>query len=281
MELQRRFADGLSVLLTYAGGANFTRALVAALVLGDIVKGRAFGRDDLDRAQTAPAENRDRDLGAVYLLLDDDAVAILKDIAQGGFQLLARVRQLHADGRAAVHDLHRAGQRQRIEEAGYIVLTVDDLAPRCGADTVAVHDALGNGLIHCHRAAEGAGAGIGNAEQIERSLNFAVLAVSAVQAKKDTVRKRAYLKHVPAEAARALELARCLDRFEVGRFSFDRDAAAEAVGDVEGVLKRAVIIFKPHEHIDEYSLMAEAAQGFAHGGARDESDLALGAYPAA
>ena len=64
-------------------------------------------------------------------------------------------------------------------------------------------------------------------------------------------------------------------------FSFDRDAAAEAIGDVEGVLKRAVIIFKPHEHIDEYSLMAEAAQGFAHGGARDERDLALGAYPAA
>ena len=102
-----------------------------------------------------------------------------------------------------------------------------------------------------------------------------------MQAKKDTVRKRAYLKHVPAEAARTLELTRGFDRFKVWRFSFDRDAAAEAVGDVEGVLKRAVIIFKPHEHINEYSLMAEAAQGLAHGGARDERDLALGAYPAA
>ena len=50
---------------------------------------------------------------------------------------------------------------------------------------------------------------------------------------------------------------------------------------VESVLKCAVIIFKSHEHIDEYSLMAEAAQSLAHGGARDESDLALGAYPAA
>ena len=281
MELQRRFADGLSVPLTYAGGANFTRALVAALVLGDIVKGRAFGRDDLDRAQTAPAENRDRDLGAVYLLLDDDAVAVPEDIAQGGFQLLARVRQLHADGRAAVHDLHRAGQRQRIEEAGYIVLTVDDLAPRRGTDAVAVHDALGYGLIHSHRAAERTGAGIGNAEQIERGLNFAVLAVSAVQTEKDAVGKRAYLKHVLAEAARALELARGLDRLKVWRGLFNSNTAAEAVGDVESVLKRAVIILKPHEHIDEYSLMAEAAQGFAHGGARDERDLALGAYPAA
>ena len=102
-----------------------------------------------------------------------------------------------------------------------------------------------------------------------------------MQTEKDAVGKRAYLKHVLAEAARTPEFARCLDRFEVGRFSFDRDAAAEAIGDVESVLKRAVIILKPHEHIDEYSLMAEAAQGFAHGGARDERDLALGAYPAA
>ena len=102
-----------------------------------------------------------------------------------------------------------------------------------------------------------------------------------MQAEKDAVGKRAYLKHVFTEAARALELARCLDCFKVWRLSFDRDAVAEAVGDVERVLKRTVIIFKPHEHIDEYSLMAEAAQGFAHGGARDERDLALGAYPAA
>ena len=130
MELQRRFADGLSVLLADAGGANFARALVAALVLGDVVKGRALWRDDLDRAQSAIAEYRDRDLGAVYLLLDDDAVAVPEDIAQGGFQLLARIGQFHADGRAAVHDLHRAGQRQRIEQTGNILLTVDDLAPR-------------------------------------------------------------------------------------------------------------------------------------------------------
>ena len=102
-----------------------------------------------------------------------------------------------------------------------------------------------------------------------------------MQAEKNTVRKRAYLKHIFAEAARTLELTRGFDRFKVWRFSFDRDAAAEAVGDVESVLKCAVIIFKPHEHINEYSLMAEAAQGFAHGGARDERDLALGAYPAA
>ena len=281
MELQRRFADGLSVLFADAGGANFPRALVAALVLGNIVKGRALGRDDLDRAQAAAAEDRDRDLGAVYLLLDDDAVAVLKNIAQGSLQLLARVGQLHADGRAAVHDLHRAGQRQRIEQVWDIVLTVDDLAPRRGTDAVAVHDALGDGLIHSHRAAERAGAGIGNAEQIERGLNFAVLAVSAVQAEKDAVCKCAYLKHIFAEAARAFQLTRGFDRLKVWRFSFDGDAAAEAVRDIESVLKCAVIIFKPYEHIDEYSLMAEAAQGFAHGGARDERDLALGAYPAA
>ena len=102
-----------------------------------------------------------------------------------------------------------------------------------------------------------------------------------MQTEKDAVGKRAYLKHVLAEAARTFQLTRGFDRLKVWRFSFDRDAAAEAVGDVESVLKCAVIILKPHEHIDEYSLMAEAAQGLAHGGARDERDLALGAYPAA
>ena len=67
--------------------------------------------------------------------------------------------------------------------------------------------------------------------------------------------------------------------------AFDIQSAAventKRLIESHGLSDRVSLIHAGHEHIDEYSLMAETAQGLAHGGARDERDLALGAYPAA
>ena len=102
-----------------------------------------------------------------------------------------------------------------------------------------------------------------------------------MQTEEHAVGKLAYLQHVFAEAAGAFELSRRLDLFYVRRGLFDRDIAAEPVGRVESVLKRAVIVLQPHEHIHEYRLMPKGAQRSAHACARHKGDMALRAYAAA
>ena len=84
---------------------------------------------------------------------------------------------------------------------------------------------------------------------------LAVLAVRAVQAEENAVRKCAYLKHVFAKSAWAFILSRRYDRLDIRCLRLYRNTAAETVRRVKRVLKAALVIFKAEKHINEYRLM--------------------------
>ena len=208
-------------------------------------------------------------------------MAVAQDIVQRLLQLLPGVRQGDADGRAAVHRLHHAGHRQLLHKGGYVIGGVGDLTPLGGQDAGALHDALGHGLVHGHGAAQRAGAGIGHAQQLQRGLNFAVLAVDAVEAQEHAVSQSTDVQHAHAQMAGAFQPAGGFHGLQIRRCLGNADAAAEAVRRVEGVLQTAGVVLQPQKHIHKNGLVARVTQGAAHRGGSDQRDAALRADAAA
>ena len=88
------------------------------------------------------------------LLFDHDVVAVGQQVPQRLLELLLRVGQLHADGGAAVDDLHGAGELDLLYEGGDVdLLIVRDVPPGGGGDAGVGHHPLGDGLVHGHAAA--------------------------------------------------------------------------------------------------------------------------------
>ena len=152
--------------------------------------------------------------------------------------------------------------------------------PRGGADAQRVHHPLGDGLVHGHGAAQIAGAGIGHAHQVKGCLDTAILAVGAVHGQKHRVGHGADLQYILAQQGRALVLPRGTNRLQIRGRLLDGHLFQQAVGRVENILQRAVIVLQTHEHIHKNGLMALFPQGAAHTAAADQAHMTLGAEAA-
>ena len=209
------------------------------------------------------------------LLFDHDVVAVDQQVPQRLLKLLLRVGQLHADGGAAVDDLHRAGDLQLLNKAGNVGFGIVDVVPRGGAHAAALHDLLRQGLIHRHAAAEIARAGIRHAEQVERRLDAAILAAGAVQREKYDVGHAAHGQNVLAEHGRALVFAASAHGLEVGRLTLHAVIRAQAVRRVEDVLQTPLVVLQTEEHVHQNGLVPALAQRAAHARAGGERHKAL------
>ena len=98
MEFQRRLADCLLFSLRNPGRADLLRALCSALVLRDIVKVSPLRRDDLYGRRVVVIYDGLGDLPAFDFFFDNDAGTKSAELPQSLFQLLACIRQFHADG---------------------------------------------------------------------------------------------------------------------------------------------------------------------------------------
>ena len=210
------------------------------MVLGDIVKVLALRRDDLNGAERLLIQHRHRELAPADLLFHNDTVAVAKNLLQRAAKLLPRLRKRHADGGAAPHHLHRAGNRQRLRQRGDLLRRIVELLPCRGVHAAAFHDALGHSLVHGHTAAQRAGAGIGHAQQIKRGLDLSVFSVLPVQAQIHTVGELADLQYVFSDPAVALILAGRANRGQIRRCFFDTHLPAAPIRRVKQLLKRDV-----------------------------------------
>ena len=277
MELQGHLAHLPPLLVRDRSGADLLRAVL--LVLAYIVEVFALG-DDLHGGQIGVAQHGDLNFTALDLLLHHHMSTIGQQVIEGLLQLLAGVRQSHADGAAAIDHLHRAGYHQLLGQAGNILFFIMYVHPRGGADAQRVHHPLGHGLIHGHGAAQIAGAGVGYAQQIERGLNAAVLAVGAVHGQKYRIRHGTDLQHVLAQQGGAFVLPRRPDSLQIRGRLLDSHLFQQPVRRVKNILQLALIILQPHEHIHKNGLMTLFPQGAAHAAAADQSHMALGAEAA-
>ena len=201
--------------------------------------------------------------------------AVAQQTAQRLFQLLLGVGQLHADGAAAVDDLHGAGYVQLLHQTGDIGLCIVHIVPRGGADAQRIHKALGDGLIHGHAAAQIAGAGVGYAQQIQRGLNTAILAAAAVERQKYDVGHLADGQHILAQHTGALIPPAAAHRLQIRLHALHMVVGAKAVRRVENILQPSLVALKPQKHIHQNGLMPLLPQCAAHAGAAGQRYLTL------
>ena len=150
------------------------------------------------------------------------------------------------------------------------------ICPRCSADPHRVHHPLGDGLIHGHGTAQIAGAGVGYAQQIQRRLDPAVLAVGAVHGQKDHVRHGADCQYILADHGRTLVLPCSPDGVQVRRGFLNGCLFQQTIRRVEDILQLAMVVFQTHEHIHKDGLMSLFPQRAAHAAAADQSYMAFG-----
>ena len=277
MQAQGQLAHGAPLLLGDGGGADLLGTVL--LILAEIVEIGPPG-DDLHGGEIGVAQNGHLDLPALDLLLHDDVVSVGQHPLQGLGQLLPGVRQLHADGAAAVDDLHGAGHRQLPGQTGNVLPGIAHVVPGGGGYTGGVHDALGDGFVHGHAAAQIAAAGIGHAQQVQGGLDASVLAAGAVESQEHQVCHGAHRQHVLAQHGRALIPATAAHGLQVRLGGVDPVVAAQAVRRVEDIRQAAVVILQPQEHIHQDGLVAPLPQGAAHAGAAGQRYLPLGAEAA-
>ncbi|MPM85240.1 hypothetical protein SDC9_132318 [bioreactor metagenome] len=116
------------------------------------------------------------------------------------------MRDIHADGGAAVHGLHHAGQAPPSGDRGNLILGVGNRFPLRGDGRARRgHQTLGQVFIHGDGRAQIARAGVGNAHEVKGGLHPAVLPAGSVQGKKHNIRHGAKLQHALSEHARALQ----------------------------------------------------------------------------
>ena len=152
--------------------------------------------------------------------------------------------------------------------------------PGGGGNPGGIHDALGNGLVHGHAAAQIAAAGIGHAQQVQGGLNASVLAAGAVQGQEHQVRHGAHGQHILAQQGRPLVPAAAAHGLQIRLRGQDPVIAAQAVRRVKDIGETAGIVLQAQEHIHQNGLVAPLAQGAAHAGAAGQRYLPLGAQTA-
>lgn len=146
----------------------------------------------------------------------------------------------------AGHRLHHQGQPGVLHQAVDILGGVGHRLPAGGGDHV-LHHPLGQVLIHGDSAAQVAGAGIGNAHQLQGGLHFAVLAAGAVESQEHNVRHLAQLQHVRAEHAPAVPRAAGTHLVQIGSLPAH---LLECLGH-RGVKKALVRLLRSKKHVHQ------------------------------
>ena len=201
-------------------------------------------------------------------------------MVQGGLQLLLGIRQLHADGAAAVDDLHGAGYLQLLYQSGNVGFGIVYIVPGGGADALGIHKALGDGLVHGHTAGDIVAAGIGHAQKVQGGLDAAILAAGAVKGQEHQIRQGAHLQNALTQHGGALIPPGAAHRLQVRSSGGDAVVGTQAVGRVENILYFSGIVFQAQEHIHQHRPVAPAAQGPAYTGTAGQGHIALGAETA-
>ena len=149
------------------------------------------------------------------------------------------------------------------------------VTPGRGTHAGGVHHLLRHGFVHGHAAAQIARAGVRHAQQVQRGLDAAILAASAVERQEHDVRHAAHRQHVLAQHTGALVDAAAPHRLQIRLYALHPAAAAQAVRRVKDVLQPPVVLLQPQKHIHQNSLMSPLPQRSAHACAAGQRHLAL------
>ena len=120
-----------------------------------------------------------------------------------------------------------------------------------------------------------AGAGIGHAQQVQRGLDAAVLAVLAVEAQKHQIRRRAQFQHMGPQPAGTLVLAAFLHRLQIRSLDGDGRLGAQTVRRIEEGVQIRRDLFQPQEHIHQNRPVSVRPQRPAHTTACYQGDRPL------
>ena len=270
---QRGFAQPLFPLRRDGGGADLLRR--AGLVLVLVVIKAGFG-DDLDGGQGSILQDAYLDLPPGYVLLHHTHAAEGQPAGEGGVQRRFVVDDGHADRRPGGHRLYNAGQFQAVSEGGNVVRAVGHQLPLGRGHSQRGHDALGQVFIHGNGAAQIARASVGDAQQLQRGLDLAVLAAGAVEGQEHCVRHAAQRQHAGAELTVATARAGGLHLLQVGGLTVDfgqlrRDGSAEQ--GFGGLLSAQI-------HVDKGGLVPPLPQSGAHLAPTGQGHVPLATKPA-
>ena len=149
---------------------------------------------DLDRAERLAVQDRDRDLLALDVALDQHLIVEAEALLDRQLELQLVARQAHPERRALTHrlDHHRVAERpvhgHRLESGALTSAgrTVEQVA-RGRGEVVQAKDLLGLGLVHGEARREHARAGVRDAEELEKSLRAAVLPVASAEGQEGDV----------------------------------------------------------------------------------------------
>src|SRR6266850_1205896 len=229
--------------------------------------------DDLHHGKRAVVEHRDRDLAALDEALDERQPAVAPRGLEGAPELRARVGDGDAHRGSLIVGLHDQGKSAEALDLLVLELGIPGLRRILGGPALdplrsgnpLVHeDPLGDRLVHRQRGGEHAGAGVGNARQVEHRLQRPVLAVPAVERHEDElhVARHAADERLQAGVLRALRDRRRRERRGPGRTSQRRAKLPRAQ-------KRS------GSRIERDHLVPECQQRLAHAGSRADRDLPL------
>ena len=268
-----------------ASGADlFCRAgLIFVLVVVKINLGH-----DLHRRQSSVLKHRAGELSSLDHLLHKNIRAKRKALLHRRPDPVLTCHNIDADRRAAGRCLDNTGCLNLGCNHLCRLLCVFLVYDRTGmeglvvrrSDSLILHHLLGDHLIHGHGRPQISRSRIWDPQHIESRLYASVLSVHSVQGHKDHVRLPADLQHALAKQRRALPLSGFPYRRQVRSRSVKRQRL-QFRKLLKQFLRLLRDIFKPHEQINQDSLMSSCPERPANLCPRKERNISLCAESAA
>jgi len=173
-------------LLAHLVGERSRREIpgFAASILGAVVV-KTGAREDFYDLKGLIAENTDRDFAPRNILFGEQAVGVFKSGLDRAREVVGGVHDGNTDTGALVHGLD--DERIWNLEDGFKGVLGRKGGPWWGGDAVEVKELLGEDLVHREGTGEDAGAGVGDAGDVQQSLNGAILAEGSVESNEDEV----------------------------------------------------------------------------------------------
>ena len=185
---------------------------------------------------------------------------------------------INADGGAAVDGLYHHGKLRLGGQLLQVLLAHSDHLPAGGNDLVG-HHALGQVLVHGNGRGQIARSGIGHAQQIQGSLDAAILPAGAVKGQVYNIRPGTQLQHPGANGGGALILAAGAHLLQVRGLTGDLLKGLRDRLTVQA-LRRARHSLQAKKQIHQSHLVSALPKRLTHHGAGGQRDITFRAQTA-